>query len=127
MNCKLCNTKNMDFIFCDDQNQARNSPDYAYNLYHCVNCGGLVKEDVWHENNQTWIPAVPEIKDDKAPTFELSDPVVFTKDGEEYEGIVSKVPETGYTYEVMYFPDIDGCAQHIDVPGPNLTPSYDRE
>lgn len=70
MNCKLCNTKNMDFIFRDDRSQCV-EPDYCYNLHHCSNCGGLVKEDVWHEDNQTWIKAVPELKDD--PLFEVVD------------------------------------------------------
>ena len=50
MKCKFC-TSDMNFIYCTD------NPDkgYAYNVYACISCDTLLKEDVWDKAGKIWI------------------------------------------------------------------------
>lgn len=62
--CPLCKAEELDL----DLVAAQDHPDkeYAYNLYVCSNCSGIIKQDVWknrgllvidHENSITRLPS----------------------------------------------------------------------
>ena len=130
----------MKFILCDDRNQCV-EPDYAYNLYHCSNCGGLVKEDVWHGHNLTWITAVPDIApggsivevhvDVAPPTegaslhfsnemppvktdeLEPGDLVTFTWEGTTQLGIIHEEDRDDSLYKVHFGEDF-GISTHLE-------------
>jgi len=55
--CRRCN-QDMNFIDCYDtgsNGHVIDSNSYAYNLYYCVDCGRLAKQDVWHNAGVVFI------------------------------------------------------------------------
>lgn len=52
MKCVNCEDQ-MEFIFCTDNP----NKGYAYNLYACPSCEGIVKSDVWKNKGYVFISA----------------------------------------------------------------------
>lgn len=50
MKCITCN-REMEFVTCNDDP----GEGYVYNVYHCLGCMMLAKENVWNDPGVTWI------------------------------------------------------------------------
>ncbi len=57
MKCK-CGDE-MDLEIADDDPYVQ--PNYAFNVFHCAQCGMICKESVWNNPGQLWISALDEI------------------------------------------------------------------